>query len=47
MKLKVAKKIDSQKDQIKLHNKFGVFEQADDMEFEETPMCTISIVHPP
>ena len=40
-------------DVVKLHNKFGVFEEADDMEFEETPTRprapnsrTISPVHP-
>ena len=41
-------------DAVKLHNKFGAFEEADDMEFEETPMCprghssrSISPVHHP
>ena len=41
-------------DAVKLHNKFGVFEEADDMEFEETPTRprapnsrSISPVHPP
>ena len=41
-------------DAVKLHNKFGVFEEADDMELEETPTRprvansrSISPVHPP
>ena len=41
-------------DAVKLHNKLGVFDEADDMEFEETPTRprapnsrSISPVHPP
>ena len=41
-------------DAVKIHNGFGVFEEADDMEFEETPTCprapnshSISPFHPP
>ena len=41
-------------DAVKLHNRFGVFDDTDDMEFEETPTRprapnsrSISPVHPP
>ena len=41
-------------DAVKLHNRFGVFDETDDMEFEETPTRprapnsrSISPVHPP